>query len=190
LIKRPDQVFARVQIYSDLPTDGTVHFSQERGGNLNESYASQVSGRDKSSEISHDTTSQGDNERTPLHPVCRQFVIASLDRPKALRSLSGGNLDENGFKSSFAETCLGSPAEERRYVIIGNDGASLSQFKPGAFGSQAGKQGGADSNIVAARAKRYVNNAHAASIGAGFAVSKVCRQPRPGPGESLGSFSA
>jgi hypothetical protein len=62
LVKRADEVLARLQIQADLAADGAVHLGEQGGRHLHERQAAQIRRRHKSREIAHHTAAEGNDE--------------------------------------------------------------------------------------------------------------------------------
>ena len=98
-----------------------------------------------------------------------------LNDLNALRRLTGGDCEQDGFETRAGECDLGFFCKVRRDARVGNDRATFAEAEGGALLTQTAQEAGADLDLIAAAAEGYRNDAHAFRISVGQQVSKICR---------------
>jgi hypothetical protein len=74
MMESTQQIFSRGQIHTCLPAHGTVHLSQDGGGNLNVADASEVDGSSEAGDISNNAPTHSQEQALTIEPMSEESL--------------------------------------------------------------------------------------------------------------------
>lgn len=160
LMEHADEVFSFGCIYSGFAANRRVNLGHDGGGNLNEGDASIENGSDKASQITGDSSTEGDDKGSPIVSGLNEVAAESFGFGKGFGCFAGWKFMRGCFVPGLSQGSFHGGQIMRGHIGIGDDGGF--SFEAGSLnaGSGFGEEPGIHQNVVGAVSQIDVNGVH------------------------------